>query len=131
MHSQPLIAVRNVEASSRWYQKLLACDSGHGGQEYEQLIHSGRLILQLHHWDAHEHPHLGDPELKPYGNGVLLWFQIDDFDAAVDRVHALGAEFLEPPHINNNANHRECWLHDLDGYVVVLAGSSGDLGASQ
>jgi hypothetical protein len=83
MRSQPLIAVRDVEASSRWFQKLLACISGHGGQEYERLIYEDQLILQLHHWDSHEHPHLGDPDSKPYGNGVLLWFQVDEFDAAV------------------------------------------------
>lgn len=35
---QPLIAVRGVEASSRWYQRLLGCRSGHGGREYEQLV---------------------------------------------------------------------------------------------
>ena len=85
MQPQPMIAVRDVAASSRWYQALLACKSGHGGDEYEQITHNGRLILQLHHWDAHEHPHLGDPNAKPYGNGVMLWFQTDAFDAAVDR----------------------------------------------
>jgi hypothetical protein len=26
-----------------------------------------------------------------------------------------------------NAHHREIWLRDLDGYVVVLAGAYGDL----
>ena len=31
MKAQPLIAVRNVERSSRWYQQLLDCQSGHGG----------------------------------------------------------------------------------------------------
>jgi hypothetical protein len=94
-----MIAVRDVVASSRWYQALLGCKSGHGGPEYEQLVHDGRLILQLHHWDAHEHPHLGDPASKPYGNGVLLWFQTDAFDAAVDRATRIRAEVLEPPSI--------------------------------
>lgn len=123
MHPQPLIAVSDVESSSRWYQKLLACESGHGGTEYERLIRDGRLILQLHRWDAHEHRYLGDSGLKPYGNGVLLWFQTDEFDAAVERARALSVEILEEPHINPNANHRECWLRDPDGYVVVLAGA--------
>jgi hypothetical protein len=26
-------------------------------------------------------------------------------------------------HTNPNAGHRELWLHDLDGYLVVLAGA--------
>jgi catechol 2,3-dioxygenase-like lactoylglutathione lyase family enzyme len=126
MHPQPLIAVRDVEASSHWYQRLLGCKCGHGGTEYDQLIDDvGTLILQLHDWDLEEHPHMGDPESKPYGNGVLLWFQTDDFDAAVERVTAMSAEVLEGPQVNPNANHREIWLRDPDGYVVVIAGPFG------
>ena len=128
MRPQPLIAVQDVEASSRWYRELLGGKSGHGGMEYEQLVDSGgKLILQLHAWDAHEHPHMGDPAIRPYGNGVLLWFQIDDFGAAVERARALAAEILEGPQVNPNANHREIWLRDPDGYVVVLASAYGDL----
>ena len=128
MHPQPLIAVSDVEASSRWYQRLLGCHSGHGGREYEQLLHAGELILQLHHWDAHEHPHLGDQRSKPYGNGTLLWFQTNEFDEAVKRARRIEAEILEEPHVNPRAQHRECWLRDPDGYVVVLASAHGDVG---
>jgi extradiol dioxygenase family protein len=110
MQAQPLIAVRDVALSSRWYQAVLGCESGHGGDEYEQLTYKGKLILQLHLWDAHEHPHMGNPQSKPYGNGVLLWFQTDKFDATMKRVHVLSAEILEAPKVNANANHREVWL---------------------
>ena len=127
MTPQPLIAVEDVEASSRWYQRLLGCRSGHGGPDYERLMVGDRLILQLHHWDAHDHPHMGHPASGPHGNGVLLWFLTDAFDAAVRRALELGAEILEEPHVNPNANHRECWLRDPDGYVVVLAGPYGDV----
>ena len=48
MRVQPLIAVRDVAASSCWYQQLLGCESGHGGPEYERLVKDGELILQLH-----------------------------------------------------------------------------------
>jgi len=127
MEPQPLIAVADVEASSLWYRELLACESGHGGPDYERLVSGSRLVLQLHRWDAHDHPHMGDRASRPYGNGVLLWFRTDAFDAAVGRARALGAEILEEPHVNPNARHRECWLRDPDGYVVVLAGAEGDI----
>ena len=91
MRPQPLIAVTDVEASSRWYQRLLGCQSAHGGAEYERLVSGDALILQLHRFDvAHHHGAIGHPKDKPYGNGVLLWFEIDDFDAAVARVSADG-----------------------------------------
>jgi catechol 2,3-dioxygenase-like lactoylglutathione lyase family enzyme len=122
MNPQPLIAVRNVQASSRWYQAVLGCQSGHGGLEYERLMSDGRIVMQLHHWDAHEHPHLGNSESRPYGNGVVLWFQTNEFDNAFQRAQALQAEILEEPKVNVSANHREFWLRDPDGYVVVIAG---------
>jgi hypothetical protein len=34
MRPQPLIAVSDVEASSRWYQQLLGCRSAHGGSHF-------------------------------------------------------------------------------------------------
>jgi catechol 2,3-dioxygenase-like lactoylglutathione lyase family enzyme len=130
---QPLLAVRDVEAASRWYQRVLGCDSAHGGPEYERLETSGQLILQLHRWDVeHDHGALGEPDAERNGNGVLLWFEIDDFDAAMDRVRELRAEIVLPPHRNppegqpGGPAHRECWFRDLDGYTVVLASPDGE-----
>ncbi|AKU20319.1 VOC family protein [Massilia sp. NR 4-1] len=128
MQAQPLIAVRDVPAASRWYQQVLGCQSGHGGNDYEQLIHGGRMVLQLHRWEAHGHAHMGNPDVRPYGNGVLLWFYTEDFDDAVERAAVISATVLEGPKENTNASHREIWLRDLDGYVVVIAGPYGDMG---
>ena len=131
MRPQPLIAVKNVEASSRWYQRLLGCQSAHGGAEYERLVSEGTLILQLHNFEVeHHHGRIGDPDDTPYGNGVLLWFEIDDFDAAMERVSDMRAEIIMPRHRNppsgdGGPNHWECWLRDPDGYAVVLASPDG------
>jgi catechol 2,3-dioxygenase-like lactoylglutathione lyase family enzyme len=131
MRPQPLIAVTDVEASSRWYQHLLGCRSDHGGPHYERLVRDGELILQLHHFDIeHHHGRIGDPHDKPYGNGVLLWFQIDDFDAAMNRVGQLKPQIVlprhrNPPDGNGGPNHWECWFRDPDGYTVVLASPDG------
>ncbi len=131
MRPQPLICVRDVEASSRWYQRLLNCRSDHGGPNYERLVHSGKLVLQLHRWEEeHHHGRIGDPNDLPPGNGLLLWFEVDDFDAAIPRAEALGAEVILPRHRNpldgdGGPNHWEIWLRDLDGYKVVLASPDG------
>jgi catechol 2,3-dioxygenase-like lactoylglutathione lyase family enzyme len=127
MNPQPLIAVHDVEASSAWYQTVLGLQSGHGGPEYERLMSEPRIVMQLHRWEAHEHPHLGEPDRKPYGNGVLLWFQTDDFDATLARIESARAIILEGPMVNRNANHREIWLRDPNGYKVVVAGRHGDV----
>jgi len=127
--------VHDVEASSRWYQRLLGCRSAHGGPAYERLEWGDRLVLQLHHWDVdHEHGPIGDPAL-PRGNGVLLWFEVDDFDAAAARAAEMRAEVLKPRHRNpadgrGGPNHWELWLRDPDGYTVVLASSDGSAGGA-
>ena len=134
MRPQPLICVHDVEASSRWYQRLLGCQSDHGGKEYERLVKNGKLVMQLHRWDvAHHHGPIGDATTKPYGNGVLLWFEIDDFDAAVARRWSLEAEVVLPRHRNppdgdGGPNHWEIWLRDPEGYTVVLASPDGSAG---
>jgi catechol 2,3-dioxygenase-like lactoylglutathione lyase family enzyme len=116
----PLICVHDVQASSAWYQRLLGCTSGHGGDEYERLVVGDRLLLQLHRWDTeHEHGTLGDPTLRPYGNGVLLWFESDDFDDAVRRALDLKVQSIKERHLSENGNW-EYWLRDPDGYTVVL-----------
>jgi catechol 2,3-dioxygenase-like lactoylglutathione lyase family enzyme len=134
MRPQPLIAVRDVEASSRWYRRLLGCASAHGGMEYERLnAPDGTLILQLHHRKVdHHHGPIGDPDL-PNGNGVLLWFEVDDFDSALARAESLNAEVVLPRHRNppdgdGGPNHWEVWLRDPDGYAVVLASPDGSAG---
>jgi catechol 2,3-dioxygenase-like lactoylglutathione lyase family enzyme len=131
MRPQPMIAVHDVEASSRWYQRLLGCTSAHGGAEYERLVDGDRLVMQLHRFQVdHHHGHIGDPDDRPYGNGVLLWFEIDDFDAAMERVADLRAQVVLPKHCNppdrnGGPNHWECWLRDPEGYTVVLASPDG------
>src|SRR5438876_1657448 len=97
LRSQPLIAVSDVEASSRWYQRLLGCSSGHGGREYERLESHGALVMQLHSFEVdHHHGRIGNPDDKPYGNGVLLWFEMDDFDDALNRAMEMNAEIVLP-----------------------------------
>ena len=120
MKLAPLICVHDVPAVSAWYQRLLGCTSGHGGSEYERLMDGDKLILQLHRWDAeHDHGPLGDPTLRPYGNGVVLWFELDDFDAAVRRAMEMKVEEIRERRLSENGNW-EYWLRDLGGYTVVL-----------
>jgi extradiol dioxygenase family protein len=119
MQLAPLICVNDVEASSRWYQQLLGCESGHGGSHYERLNANGRLVLQLHDWEVeHHHGRLGDAD-GPHGNGVLLWFEIDDYTAAVQRAGRMRVEMVKPSYFSENGNF-ECWMRDQDGYLVVL-----------
>ena len=129
VRSQPLIAVRDVKASSRWYRQLLGFDSLQEHEHrnfYDRMLCDGQLVLQLHAWDQHDHPNLVNADAAPIGHGVVLWFEVDDFDGVVDRAHALRAEILEGPYVNPAPQHRELWLRDPDGYVVGIASPDGE-----
>ena len=128
MLPQPLICVADVQQTSAWFQRTLGFASAHGGPEYEQLVSNGQLVLQLHHWDAHEHPHLGSPNSKPCGSGTALWFMSEQVEQDYERAVHSGAEVLEALAINPLANHLEFWLREPNGYVVVVAGPYGQLG---
>ena len=118
---QPLIAVSDVRRAADWYARILGVAATHGGDEYEQLRADGALIMQLHAREVeHHHGAIGDPA-APVGNAVALWFELASFDAAVERVRAVGATVVTDVHVNPNAHHREIWLRDPDGYLVVLA----------
>jgi catechol 2,3-dioxygenase-like lactoylglutathione lyase family enzyme len=122
---QPLIVSRDVPASSRFYTTLLDAESGHGGDEYEQVMSGGEILLQIHRLDVMDHHGpLADPDV-PLGNGILVWFEVADFDTAVERARALGAPIERDVHTNPNAKQHELWLRDPDGYLVVVAGPSG------
>jgi catechol 2,3-dioxygenase-like lactoylglutathione lyase family enzyme len=129
---QPLIAVRDVRRSSRWYARLLGAErtsesmrSDHA-HVYDRLLSGGSLLLQLHAWDEEAHPNLINADAAPPGHGVLLWFEVDDFDAAVERARALKAPVVREPHVNPAPGHREMWIRDPDGYLVVFASPDGE-----
>jgi predicted enzyme related to lactoylglutathione lyase len=130
---QTMIAVRDVEASSRWYQQLLGLRSDHGGPEYERLLSDGTLVLQLHRRDVeHHHGLFVSPDVE-VGNGVLLWFgEVAEFDDVVARAGQVDAPVVRAPHRNppegqgNGPGHREIWIKDPDGYTVVVASPDGE-----
>ncbi len=107
---------------SKWFQEVLGLSSGHGGRHYEALLDGSQVVAQLHHWDADEHPHLGDPADESRGNGVLLWFSTDVFDERVNSVQSAGAHVLEGPLQNPLSQQREIWLSGPEGYTVVVSG---------
>jgi catechol 2,3-dioxygenase-like lactoylglutathione lyase family enzyme len=123
MELRPMLQVRDVAASSRWYQDVLGLSSGHGGDEFEMLFDGERFVLQLHHLDAHEHGFSHAEPDAPRGLGVSLWFEASDraaFEALFLRAQQAGAEVVEPPHWNPLAHHHEATLVDPDRYIVVI-----------
>jgi hypothetical protein len=65
------------------------------------------------------------PEKASPGNGLLLFFRVDDFDEALMRARTLVTRFEEEPHLNPNTETMEFSLRDPDGYYVTISALSG------
>ncbi len=61
------------------------------------------------------------PDHAQPGNGLLLFFRVDDFDMALPRARALVARLEEEPHVNPNTGTTEFSLRDPDGYYVTIS----------
>jgi hypothetical protein len=64
------------------------------------------------------------PDYGTPGNGLLLFFRVDDFDPALERARSLSRRLEEEPHVNPNTRTREFSLRDPDGYYVTISALS-------
>lgn len=118
-----IIGVADVAASFKWYQSLFGLpETSPGHDHFGQILDAdGTVLLCLHSWGAHEHPSLMSAEDATPGNGLLLFFRVDDFDMAVPRARALVTRLEEEPHVNPNTGTEEFSLRDPDGYYVTIS----------
>jgi hypothetical protein len=78
----------------------------------------------LHQWGAHDHPTLTSPETATPGNGLLLFFRVDDYERALERARSLVGTLEEESHVNNATGTLEFALRDPDGYYVMISSLS-------
>jgi len=121
-----IIGVSDVASSFKWYQSLFGLPATlPGHDDFGQIRDSdGTVLLCLHQWGSHEHPSLTSPDQATPGNGLLLFFRVDDFDRALQRARSLVARLEEEPHANPNTRTDEFSLRDPDGYYVTISALS-------
>src|SRR6266404_2644721 len=118
-----IIGVSDVPSSFKWYQSLFGQQlTGPAHSHFGQLLDSdGTVLLCLHQWGAHEHPTLTSPDRATPGNGLLLFFRVDDFDMALKRARVLIARLEEEPNMNPATGTQEFAVRDPDGYYVMIS----------
>ena len=121
-----IIGVRDVRRSFDWYQSLLGLPpTAPAHDDFGQILDAdGTVLLCLHAWGAHDHPPLTSPGHAEPGNGLLLFFRVDDFDTALPRARALVPRLEEEPHVNPGPGTPEFSLRDPDGYYVTISALS-------
>jgi len=121
-----IIGVADVARSLNWYQSLFGQPESEPAHDYfgQVLDTDGTVLLCLHKWGAHEHPTLSSPGRAEPGNGLLLFFRVDDFDEALSRARVLVSQLEEEPQTNPATGTREFALRDPDGYYVMVSALS-------
>lgn len=118
-----IIGVADVARSLKWYQSLFGQPETSPAHDYfGQILDTDETVLLcLHRWGAHEHPTLTSPDYSVPGNGLLLFFRVDDFDETLLRVRVLANGLEEEPHVSPDTGTREFALRDPDGYYVMIS----------
>jgi len=118
-----IIGVADVANSFTWYQTLFGLPKTAPAHEFfgQILDPDGTVLLCLHKWGSHDHPTLTSPGNAQPGNGLLLFFRVDDFDEALARARSLVAKLEEEVSVNPSTGTREFALRDPDGYYVMVS----------
>jgi uncharacterized glyoxalase superfamily protein PhnB len=116
----PIIAVKDVESSSIWYQQVFGFKRNHGGDTFSVLVSDdNEIILCLHKWAEHNHPTMMNPDI-PAGNGLLLYFRTDNMNSIYQNAIAAGSAIEEEIHLNTNSRRQEFSVRDPDGYFLTV-----------
>jgi len=118
-----IIGVADVTRSFNWYQALFGQPKTVPAHEFFGQVQDGdgTVLLCLHQWGSHDHPTLTTPGNSQPGNGLLLFFRVDDFDEALARARSLATKLEEEPSVNPNTGTREFALRDPDRYYVMVS----------
>lgn len=121
MKIDPILAVKNVQESSQWYQTVFACTSIHGGDEFDVLTSKeGEIFLCLHKWGAHDHHTLKNPDITP-GNGLILYFRIKNMEEVRENLRGMSYALEQEIQVNPNSGKKEFSIIDPNGYYLTVS----------
>ena len=117
----PIIAVKDVAASSNWYRQVFGFKNVHGNNEAFAVLVSenDEIVICLHKWGAHEHPTMTNPNITP-GNGLILYLRTENMNEIRQNVDTLGCPIEDDIHLNPNSTKKEFSLRDPDGYYLTI-----------
>lgn len=116
----PIIAVKDIEISSKWYESVLGLKRTHGGSDFAGMVSDNdEILICFHKWGEHEHPTMNNPNMSP-GNGLILYFRAENMSEIRQNVEKTGWSVEEDIHVNPNSTKMEFSLRDPDGYYLTI-----------
>ena len=121
-----IVGVADVPRSFAWYRALFGQSPAEPAHPWFGQIadDDGTVLLCLHQWGAHDHPSLSGPDRATPGNGLLLFFRVDDFDEVLANARRLVDRLDDEPALNPATGTLEFALRDPDGYHVMVSALS-------
>ncbi|MEO6185646.1 MAG: VOC family protein [Steroidobacteraceae bacterium] len=118
-----ILGVADVARSTLWYQRLLGAPEHPPAHHYFGQVTDdhGNVLVCLHSWGDHDHPSLASQHAAIPGNGLLLFFRLDDFANALARARELVQALELEPSMNPSTGTMEFALRDPDGYCVMIS----------
>ncbi len=121
MKVDPIIAVKDVEASSKWYQSVFGLRSMHGGKEFDVLVDENNEVSHcLHKWGEHNHPSMQTSNTTS-GNGLILYFRTNNLEQIRENLRSMNYSVEAEVAVSPNSRRKECTIRDPDGYYITIA----------
>ncbi len=103
-----MIAVKDVQSTSKLFSELFDWKSAHGGSEFDILIDEKNTpSLLLHERLAHDHHRFEGVLEKPLGVGQTLYVFLTSIDEVYGKVQSKNLKIIEPLFLNQNSGARE------------------------
>ena len=117
----PIIAVKDVEVSSKWYQTVFGVKSKHGGKEFDILVaENDEILFCLHKWGEHDHPTMQTSNMTT-GNGLILYFRTENIEQIRENVRDLDYDVETEIELSPNSRRKEFSFRDPNGYYITIA----------
>jgi len=117
-----VIAVKDVAASARWYEKIFGFKNGSPEGHGFAVLKTGtnEIMLCLHQWKMDDHPTMTNPEITP-GNGLILYFRTQNINTIYQNAIKTGCTIEEAIHVNPKPMKKEFSFRDPDGYFLTVS----------